>query len=211
MSLVNAATSRKLPAEPCARSAPELDRLPDGTRDVVQDVHGGDDFGAVVIMGGDTARHRQWGARSSELARQALDHARFDSHYLGYHGRGWQGQAQGVGRHRGQSLAHDHLRHRQREQPFGFRLDCQPLIGHETGLRHARRHVYELRHPRVASGLEAVRLSEPVLETDRRKPRFHEIGAERQDIPGAAKSYHGRLVAKGEAVPSRNASNANGS
>ncbi len=69
----------------------EQDRLADGAGDGVEDIHRGDDRGAVGVMGRHTARDREAGARGCEFARQAL-------HDLGFDTRRPRDVLRGVGR-----------------------------------------------------------------------------------------------------------------
>ncbi len=79
-------------------------------------------------------------------------------------------------------LAHDHLRYRQRQHPFGAGSRRDPLVGIHAGERQARADVHELRHRCGAAGVERVRAREPVLELDRRQPGVEEVGTEGEQI-----------------------------
>ena len=195
---------------------PEPDRLADLAGDVVQDIHGCDDGGAVRILRRHAPRHGEPALRGRELARDPPDRLRPDVHGCGDLLRGVRrdeltdardvgggdarrGDAGGGGT---QPLVQDHVRHRQREDSFGPRRGGQPLVCAHPGERQPRSDVDEPGRRRVAASLERMGAGERVLIADGGKPRLHEVGSERHDVAGAGKVVpRDRRRAEGDPVP----------
>ena len=184
----------------------EFHGLPHLARDIVEDVDGRDDLGAVGVLRRDASGDGETTARRGELAGEARDHLGLDPHRRGdpFGGIGIErgSHARHVRRDRREPAGDDHLRHREREHPLGARRGRDPLVGAHAGERQPRADVDELRHGRVAAPRERVGPREPQLVADGREPGLHEIGAERHDVARVGEVVPGnRGRAERDAIP----------